>query len=144
MEDYSSNCYWFMHAWLLNTEDEFYLSRDEAFEWINWVKTLNKKLNKVQNDSSESIKDCLFEENENKFSIIEIFDWDKRSQHVAFIDCNGKFYDQDGPNWLIRSWEDIENLLHEYKELFWTAYYQIHILDEDLSTKVENFLNKLE
>jgi hypothetical protein len=32
MENYSSNCYGFMHAGLLNSEEEFYLSRDEAFE----------------------------------------------------------------------------------------------------------------
>jgi hypothetical protein len=32
MENYSSNCYGFMYAGLLNSEDEFYLSRDEAFE----------------------------------------------------------------------------------------------------------------
>jgi len=143
MENYSSNCYGFMYAWLLNTEDEFYLSRDEAFEWIRWINELNKKLIKIQNDSSESIMDCLSEESENQFSIIEIFDWDKRSQHVAFVDYNWKFYDQDGPDWPIRSWRNIEDLLHEYRELFWTSYYQIHTLNKDLSTKVEDFLDNL-
>jgi hypothetical protein len=28
--------------------------------------------------------------------------------------------------------------------LWWTAYYQIHILNKDLSTKVENFLDDLQ
>ena len=142
MSEYSSNCYGFMYAWLHNSEDEFYLSRDEAFERIDWIKKLNKRLNRIQEDSSESILDCLSDEVENPFSVIEIFDEDKRSQHVAFIDYNGKFYDQDGPDWPIRLWENIDDLLHEYEEnLWWTAYYQIHILDKDLSTKVENFLD---
>lgn len=143
MENYSSNCYGFVHAWLLNSENEFYLSRDEAFEWINWITKLDKKLNKIQSDSSESIIDCLSEETENQFNVIEIFDWDRRSQHVAFVDYNWKFYDQDWPDWPIRLWRNVEDLLYEYKNLFWTAYYQVHILNKDLSTKVENFLNEL-
>ena len=48
MENYSSNCYGFMHAWLLNSEDEFYLARDEAFEWINWIKILKHELKKLE------------------------------------------------------------------------------------------------
>ena len=143
MENYSSNCYGFVHAWLLNSENEFYLSRDEAFEWINWITKLDKKLNKIQSDSSESIIDCLSGETENQFNVIEIFDWDRRSQHVAFVDYNWKFYDQDWPDWPIRLWRNVEDLLYEYKNLFWTAYYQVHILNKDLSTKVENFLNEL-
>ena len=143
MENYSSNCYGFMHAWLLNSEDEFYLSRDEAFEWFTWIKTLDKKLNKIQSNTTESIQDCL-SDNENVFSIVEIFDEDKRSQHVAFLDNIWNFYDQDGPDWPIRLGEDMEELLEEYKEkLGWTAYYQIHILNKDLSTKVEDFLDNL-
>ena len=102
MENYSSNCYGFMHAWLLNSEDEFYLSRDEAFEWINWIKTLDKKLNKIQWDTVNTIADCLSENGENKYSVIEIFNWDKKSQHVAFLDYDWNFYDQDGPDWEIR------------------------------------------
>ena len=144
MENYSSNCYGFMHAGLLNSEDEFYLSRDEAFEWIKWIKTLNKTLTKIQWDTNDTIADCLLENRENKFNIIEIFDWNKKSQHVAFVDYNGNFYDQDGPDWPIRIWENMENLLQEYVEnLWWTAYYQIHILNKDLSMKVEHFLDNL-
>jgi len=144
MENYSSNCYGFMHAGLLNSEDEFYLSRDEAFEWIKWIKTLNKSLTKIQWDTNDTIADCLSENRENKFNVIEIFDWDKKSQHVAFVDYNGNFYDQDGPDWPIRIWENMENLLQEYVEnLWWTAYYQIHILDKDLSMKVQHFLDNL-
>lgn len=143
MENYSSNCYGFMHAGLLNSEDEFYLARDEAFEWINWIKTLDKKLNKIQNNTVESIQDCL-SDNENKFSIIEIFDKDKRSQHVAFIDNEWNFYDQDGPDWPIRLGENMEDLFEEYKgKLWWTTYYQVHILNKDLSLKVEDFLDDL-
>ena len=143
MEEYSSNCYGFMHAWLLNSEDDFYLSRDEAFEWIKWITKLGKRLTKIQDDSSEFILDCLSEESENPFSVIEIFDWDERSQHVAFIDYDWNFYDQDWPKWPIRLWENIDYLLDEYKEkLWWTAYYQIHILDKDLSMKVEKFLDE--
>ena len=141
MEKYSSNCYGFMHAWLLNSEDEFYLSRDEAFEWIKWITKLGSRLAKIQDDSSVFILDCLSEETENEFSVIEIFDRDERSQHVAFLDYDWNFYDQDGPDWPIRLWENIDYLLDEYKEkLWWTAYYQIHILDKDLSMKVGNFL----
>ena len=88
MGNFSSNCYGFMHAGLLNSEDEFYLSRDEAFEWINGIKTLDKKLNKIQWNTIDSIQDCLSENSKNKYSIIEIFDWDKKSQHVAFLDYN--------------------------------------------------------
>ena len=144
MKEYSSNCYGFVHAGLLNSEDEFYLSRDEAFEKINWIKTLDKKLNKIQWNTANYITDCLSENGENKYSIIEIFDWDKRSQHVAFIDYNWEFYDQNGPDWPIRLWKNIDDLLYEYKELFWTAYYQIHILNQNLSIKVENFLADLQ
>ena len=145
MVNYSSNCYGFMYAGLLNSEDEFYLSRDEAFEWINGIKTLDKKLNKIQWNTIDSIQDCLSENSENKYNVIEIFDWDKKSQHVAFLDYDWNFYDQDGPDWPIRLWENIEDLLHEYKNmLWWTAYYQIHILNKDLSTKVENFLDDLQ
>ncbi len=149
MENYSSNCYGFMHAGLLNSEDEFFLSRDEAFEWIDWVKTLDKKLTKIQWNTSDTIADCLSENSENKYSVIEIFDWDKKSQHVAFLDYNWNFYDQDGPDWEIRGigkkrWR-LEELLDEYEEkLWWTAYYQIHILNKDLSAKVENFLDDLQ
>jgi len=144
MENYSSNCYGFMHAGLLNSEDEFYLSRDEAFEWIKWIKTLNKSLTKIRWDTNDTIADCLSENRENKFNIIEIFDWNKKSQHVAFVDYNGNFYDQDGPDWPIRICENMENLLQEYVEnLWWTAYYQIHILNKDLSMKVEHFLDNL-
>jgi len=144
MENYSSNCYGFMHAWLLNSEAEFYLSRDEAFEWIKWIKTLNRKLKRIQWDTKDIIADCLLQNPENKFNIIEIFDWDKKSQHVAFLDYDNNFYDQDGPDWPVRLWKKIENLLHEYVEnLWWTAYYQIHILNKDLSMKIEKFLNNL-
>lgn len=147
MGNYNSNCYGFIHAGLLNSEDEFYLSRDETFEWINWIRKLDKKLNKIQSSTSESIQDCL-SDNANKFSIIEIFDWNKKSQHVAFVDYNWDFYDQDGPDWEIRGiwgrkWR-LEELLHEYNEkLWWTAYYQVHILNKDLSMKVEDFLDNL-
>jgi hypothetical protein len=32
MEKYSSNCYGFVRAGLLNSEDEFYISDDEVFK----------------------------------------------------------------------------------------------------------------
>ena len=144
MEEYSSNCYGFMHAWLINSKDKFYLSREDAFKWINWIRNLWEDLSKIQHDSSESILDCLSDDPENQFSVLEIFDWNKISQHVAFIDKNWNFYDQGGPRWNIRLWRNIDYLLDEYKNmLWWTAYYQIHILNKDLSIKVENFLDNL-
>jgi hypothetical protein len=133
-----------VRAGLLNSEDEFYISDDEVFKWIEWITKLGERLTKIQYDSSESILYCLWEESKSLFSVIEIFDWKERSQHVAFLDYNWNFYDQDGPDWPIRLWENIDYLLDEYKEkLWWTAYYQIHILNKDLSMNVESFLNDL-
>jgi hypothetical protein len=64
---------------------------------------------------------------------------------VAFIDNEWNFYDQDGPDWPIRLGENMEDLFEEYKEkLWWTTYYQVHILNKNLSTKVENFLDDLQ
>ena len=87
----------------------------------------------------------MSENSENKYSVIEIFDWDRKSQHVAFLDYDWNFYDQDGPDWPIRLGKNMENLFEEYKEKLWgTTYYQVHILNKDLSTKVEDFLDELQ
>lgn len=91
-----NNCYGFVRAWLLNKWGDSYFSRDEAFEWIKWIKTLYNKFNKIQLNTSDNIRYCLSENSENKYSIIEIFDWDGISQHVAFLDYAWNFYDQ---NW---------------------------------------------
>jgi len=140
MWEFRSNCYWFVHAWLKNTEDEFFLPREEAFEWIKWIKKWSK-IEKIYDDTIENIWDIL-SGTENNYNIIEIFDDEKRSQHLAFIDKWLNFHDQNGPDWEIRTEKDIEILLRQYTDIFWTAYYQIHILDEILSNNVQTFLNE--
>lgn len=37
----------------------------------------------------------------------------------------------------------LDNLLWEYKELFWTAYYMVHPLSFEEEKKVSQFINNL-
>lgn len=54
-------------------------------------------------DTSDAIKE-VFSLNDfsQEYKILQLFDNEKRSQHVAFIDSSGKFYDQNGPDGEIR------------------------------------------
>jgi len=68
-------------------------------------------------DTSEAIKE-VFSLNDFSQEYIQLFDNEKRSQHVAFIDSSGKFYDQNGPDGEIRLEKDLDDLLSQYQVLF--------------------------
>jgi|GEM_PF-639244 len=54
-------------------------------------------------DTSDAIKE-VFSLNDfsQEYKILQLFDDERRSQHVAFIDSSGKFYDQNGPDGEVR------------------------------------------
>lgn len=70
-------------------------------------------------DTSDAIKE-VFSLNDfsQEYKILQLFDNEKRSQHVAFIDSSGKFYDQNGPDGEIRLEKDLDDLLHNIKFFF--------------------------
>lgn len=70
-------------------------------------------------DTSDVIKE-VFSLNDfsQEYKILQLFDNEKRSQHVAFIDSSGKFYDQNGPDGEIRLEKDLDDLLSQYQDLF--------------------------
>ena len=142
MSEYSSNCYWFVYAWLKDSDDEFYLARDEALREVKYSHTW---LEKISDDLYEILDNVVYNPylEWDWYKIIEIFDSNKKSQHVAFLDWNWKFYDQDGPDWPIRITKSLDDLLYEYKSLFGTAYYQVHALSQKQSSNVENFISRL-
>lgn len=66
-------------------------------------------------DTSDAIKE-VFSLNDfsQEYKILQLFDDERRSQHVAFIDSSGKFYDQNGPDLK----ENLDDLLYQYQDLF--------------------------
>ena len=135
MEEFSSNCYWFVYAGLHNSDEDFFKCADD----MEYDKTLKEwKLNDTTYETAEEIADVLV-----GLSIIEIFDEDWRSQHVAFVDYNWKFYDQDGPDWQIRKQEDLDNLLAEYQEKLGNISYKIHSIKASQLENVQKFLDNL-
>ena len=76
----------------------------------------------------------------NKWSVIEISDSEKRSQHVAFLDASASFFDQDGPDGQIRLWESLEDLLSQYKDIFGNCYYQVYSLNDQQEKNIDLFL----
>ena len=83
------------------------------------------------------------DENPQNYKILQLFDNEESSQHVAFIDSSGKFYDQNGPDGEIRLEKDLDDLLSQYQVLFWTAYYQVHSLSAEEENQVSLFLKDL-
>lgn len=135
MEEFSSNCYWFVYAGLHNSDEDFFKCADD----MEYDKTLKEwKFNDTTYETAEEIADVLV-----GLSIIEIFDEDWRSQHVAFVDYNWKFYDQDGPDWQIRKQEDLDNLLAEYQEKLGNISYKIHSIKASQLENVQKFLDNL-
>ena len=95
-------------------------------------------------DTSETIKEVfLLDENPQNYKILQLFDNKESSQHVAFIDSSGKFYDQNGPDGEVRLKENLDDLLYQYQDLFWTAYYQVHSLSAEEENQVSLFLKDL-
>ena len=95
-------------------------------------------------DTSDAIKE-VFSLNDfsQEYKILQLFDDERRSQHVAFIDSSGKFYDQNGPDGEVRLKENLDDLLYQYQDLFWTAYYQVHSLSAEEENQVSLFLKDL-
>ena len=100
MSNFSSNCYGFVYAWLKNSEEEFFKNIDDLKLRKAEIKG---KIDERIMDTSDAIKE-VFSLNDfsQEYKILQLFDNEKRSQHVAFIDSSGKFYDQNGPDGEIR------------------------------------------
>ena len=141
MSNFSSNCYGFVYAWLKNSEEEFFKNIDDLKLRKAEIKG---KIDERIMDTSDVIKE-VFSLNDfsQEYKILQLFDNEKRSQHVAFIDSSGKFYDQNGPDGEIRLEKDLDDLLSQYQDLFWTAYYQVHSLSAEEKNQVSLFLKDL-
>ncbi len=141
MSNFSSNCYGFVYAWLKNSEEEFFKNIDDLKLRKAEIKG---KIDERIMDTSDAIKE-VFSLNDfsQEYKILQLFDNEKRSQHVAFIDSSGKFYDQNGPDGEIRLEKDLDDLLSQYQDLFWTAYYQVHSLSAEEKNQVSLFLKDL-
>ena len=100
MSNFSSNCYGFVYAWLKNSEEEFFKDIDDLKLRKAEIKG---KIDERIMDTSDAIKE-VFSLNDfsQEYKILQLFDDERRSQHVAFIDSSGKFYDQNGPDGEIR------------------------------------------
>ena len=141
MSNFSSNCYGFVYAWLNNSKEEFFKNIDD----LQLIEAeIKGKIDERIIDTSETIKE-VFSLNDfsQEYKILQLFDDERRSQHVAFIDSSGKFYDQSGPDGEIRLEKDLDDLLSQYQVLFWTAYYQVHSLSAEEKNKVSLFLKDL-
>ena len=138
MENFSSNCYGFTYAWLENSDEEYFKCRDD-------LKLKNKKVQWTIKENivetSDEIVNILTEEI-NQWWIIELFDHEKRSQHVAFLDNKGNFFDQNGPDGEIRLKGNLDDLLFQYKELFGKSYFQVYSLNPHQERNVTNFLKQ--
>ena len=141
MSDFSSNCYGFVYAWLKNSEEDFFKNIDDLKLRKAEIKG---KIDKRIIDTSDAIKE-VFSLNDfsQEYKILQLFDNEKRSQHVAFINSSGKFYDQNGPDGEIRLEKNLDDLLTQYQDLFWTAYYQVHSLSASEENQVSLFLKDL-
>ena len=141
MSNFSSNCYGFVYAWLKNSEEEFFKDIDDLKLRKAEIKG---KIDKRIIDTSDAIKE-VFSLNDfsQEYKILQLFDNEKRSQHVAFINSSGKFYDQNGPDGEIRLEKNLDDLLTQYQVLFWTAYYQVHSLSAEEKNQVSLFLKDL-
>ncbi len=141
MSNFSSNCYGFVYAWLKNSEEEFFKDIDDLKLRKAEIKG---KIDKRIIDTSDAIKE-VFSLNDfsQEYKILQLFDNEKRSQHVAFINSSGKFYDQNGPDGEIRLEKNLDDLLTQYQVLFWTAYYQVHSLSAEEENQVSLFLKDL-
>ena len=141
MSNFSSNCYGFVYAWLKNSEEEFFKDIDDLQLREAEIKG---KIDEIIIDTSEAIKEVfLLDENPQNYKILQLFDNEESSQHVAFIDSSGKFYDQNGPDGEIRLEKNLDDLLTQYQVLFWTAYYQVHSLSAEEENQVSLFLKDL-
>lgn len=100
MSNFSSNCYGFVYAWLKNSEEEFFKDIDDLKLRKAEIKG---KIDERIMDTSDAIKE-VFSLNDfsEEYKILQLFDDERRSQHVAFIDSSGKFYDQNGPDGEVR------------------------------------------
>jgi len=145
MEKYNSNCYGFVYAGLVNSEDEFFKWREDLKLW----KVIKKwSISDCVENTSDEIME-VFDFSHKHISVIELFDWDGMSQHVAFLTQDNKIYDQDGPDGDIRNGNiTLDTLLLEYVDKF-TAHelgklsFEIHELNNEQEKNVEEFINNL-
>ena len=141
MPSFRNNCYGFVYAGLQNSEEEYFKNIDD----LNLKNVeLKGKIDKEIIITTDAIKETFALSNKTKeWKILQLFDHEKRSQHVAFIDVLWRFYDQNGPDGEIRLGGNLDDLLYQYQSLFWTAYYQVHPLDFNQEQMVSNFIESL-
>jgi len=85
MPSFRSNCYGFVYAGLQNSEEEYFKNIDD----LN-LKNVELK-GKIDTEiiiTTDAIKETFALSNKTKeWKILQLFDHEKRSQHVAFIDA---------------------------------------------------------
>ena len=84
MPSFRSNCYGFVYAGLQNSEEEYFKNIDD----LNLKNVeLKGKIDKEIIITTDAIKETFALSNKTKeWKILQLFDHEKRSQHVAFID----------------------------------------------------------
>ncbi len=104
-----------------------------------------KTKEQIDENTDETISKIfeILQENNSKWKVIELFDNEKKSQHLAFLNSEGKIYDETFRKG-IRFEEDLSTLLDEYKDLFGNAYFQIHRIKPEQQENVNAFIAKYE
>lgn len=141
MDEFRSNCYGFVYAAYHNSEEEFFKTDDDL---LLPTAKIQGKINREIHITSEKIQETLSEENDNiQRAVLQLFDDEHRSQHVAFLNNCGYFCDQNGPNGDIRLNQQLDDLLYQYHQLFSSCYYEVHIPKSEYQENISSFLNKL-
>jgi hypothetical protein len=85
MPSFRSNCYGFVYAGLQNSEKEYFKDIDD----LNLKKAeLKGKIDKEIITTTDAIRETFALSNKTKeWKILQLFDYEKRSQHVAFLDA---------------------------------------------------------
>ncbi len=166
------NCYWLVSAWVCDDRRKISFLDDNAPAiradlldtlWCtDFYETMPHKiyekmqrLAKKNKDKAASyifnqankivdfidIIDNLIKEH-NKMLIIEFFDGNKKSMHVAFITPQKKVYDKINI-FKINFWHDIKEIFG-YRTVNWSEYYKIYVLDEEKSRNADRYISYLE
>ncbi len=147
----------FVKKILTQSKEDIFADIDDVLrEQKKNARWINRKLFDIRDEydreedisinNRDIIEEAAFQDKrENReYAIIVIYDQEKTSQHIAFIDRYGNFYDQDGPDGPIRYQGNITDLLDEYKEkLWWKAYYKLYSLTESAETIIAQWLKDL-
>lgn len=81
-----SNCYGFVYAGLHNSESDYYLDREDLNLSLRITKKEMAIAEQVNFTSSEILQLLKHDNTTSYWKVLELFDHEKRSQHVAFLD----------------------------------------------------------